>query len=809
VNHRAPALSFASKFLNKLLGERDWSAQEINHILFEIPLTSSSRDVIMLDCRKEEDRPAYGEMDEEGIKITRSRYTRYMDRKKDALKFDAKKRQAARDKANEAQSDESSSDESSSEEEESRRDCEASVRDLLDKVSLLEWLKYYNSETFAKRPRAKPRCINYYPRYSNNPQSADYEQYCRVKILLHHPFYGMPELETLQVDSQPVGSWVEAYRRCRDNHQHEDDFLDELDEPDEPDDDEDLEEANLNQGDEGGVAEVGAAELLAGRNPRMDRTEEDPDRDLGLRPSDLVYDWATHEGLYEVFNSWLAEMRSQFPTDQIVRDVALSPDSLNPEQRKLFDKVIGHYRQELADLNPCQLLLNVDGVAGSGKTYAIMQISVMLQEIAWQHSRENPLQRAAPTGVAAYAINGSTLHSLLHLPVKTAFKELPSASLIAFQRLFKDTRYLIIDEKSMVDLATLHWIDLRFRQIFPGTDRPFGGLNILICGDFFQLPPVGSEALYRKVPSTYSKIEAVAGRILYDQFGFTIRLQQQMRQLGEDASAMAFRVALAELREGGAISTESWDTLSSRVANELSPEEIATFDTAMHIYFTKERVTQYNHRCLAELDSPVLRISAKHEGSGAAAATSDEAENLSHTLCICKGARVMLTKNLWAENGLVNGSMGTVRDVFWMEGANSTTDQPYGIMVEFDGYTGPTWSPVPDAPGQAISRWVPIFAATAKFNFKGVDCTRTMFPLRLCYAITVHKSQGMSLSRAVLNLNDSEFALGLSYVAVSRVKTLGGVMFESSFNLSRFKAPKGITPRDRAEDIQIRNGQLI
>ena len=89
----------------------------------------------------------------------------------------------------------------------------------------------------------------------------------------------------------------------------------------------------------------------------------------------------------------------------------------------------------------------MDGVAGSGKTYTIMQISVMLQGIAGQHDRE-----------AAYAINGSTLHSLLQLPVKIAFRELPPASLTVFQRLCRATRYRIIDEKSMVDLDTLHWI---------------------------------------------------------------------------------------------------------------------------------------------------------------------------------------------------------------------------------------------------------------------------------------------------------------------------------------------------------------
>ncbi|KAN0067963.1 hypothetical protein V8E54_013891 [Elaphomyces granulatus] len=383
----------------------------------------------MLDCREEKNRPAYGEMDEEGIKIT---YTRYMDRKKDALRLDSDKRQAARHKANEAQGDESSVDESSSEEE----DCtgyEAPNRNPLDNVSLLEWLRYYNFKTCTKRPRAKPRCISYYPRYPKTPQAADYAEYCRVKILLHHPFYDMPGLETLQ---------------------HEDDFLDEPDEPDEPDDDEDLEEADQIQGDDGRVAEVGAAELLAGRNPRIVRND-DPDQDLGIRPSDLEYDWASHAGLYDVFDNWLAGMKSQ----------------------KLFDTTVDHYRQELADLDPCQLLLNVDGVAGSGKTYTIMQISVMLQEIAGQHDRENPLQQAAPTG----------------LPVKTAFKELPPTSLTAFQRLFRDTRFPLLIPRLKL-------------------------LPVVFC--------------------TINSIAPSATR----------------------------------------------DTLTSRVANELSPEEVATLDTAIRIY---------------------------------------------------------------------------------------------------------------------------------------------------------------------------------------------------------------------------------
>jgi hypothetical protein len=110
-------------------------------------------------------------------------------------------------------------DESSSEEEKDCTDCEASVRNLSGKVSLLEWLKYY----------------------------------IQLRNLCQ---------KTLQADGRPVCSWEEAYRRCRGNHQHEDDFFDKPDEPDEPDDDEDLEEADLNQSNEGGVAKAGAAELL-------------------------------------------------------------------------------------------------------------------------------------------------------------------------------------------------------------------------------------------------------------------------------------------------------------------------------------------------------------------------------------------------------------------------------------------------------------------------------------------------------------------------------------------------------------------
>src|SRR3984885_11602908 len=104
---------------------------------------------------------------------------------------------------------------------------------------------------------------------------------------------------------------------------------------------------------------------------------------------------------------------------------------------------------------------------------------------------------------------------------------------------------------------------------------------------------------------------------------------------------------------------------------------------------------------------------------------------------------------------------------------------PSIILIKFDEYNGPDFSHCP--PGT-----IPVFPATRQFEYKGVACSRTQFPLRLAYAITVHKSQGLTLSKAVLNLNQREHCLGLSYVAVSRVKALDGLMFERPFDLDRF-----------------------
>ena len=750
-NDRAPLLSFVSKLFNKLIGERDWSAQEVCHVLLDLPSQDATRQVTTLDCRPEEVQNDAITVEGESVTTRRSALQRYQDRMADQ------------------------------------------VNPALLAVSLFEWLREWNWILWTKRPRAPERVINYYPRYSSDPSSEAYNDYCRVRLMLHHPFTSLTDLFT--VDGCAYGSYGDAFSACRRLHTHPDDFYTDpvTDEPDADSEDED------SVSDEDGPP--ADFEVLARRRPgRADLTCSFTD-DLGRRELDRVYSWMPHVGRnLTTLDAW-SQFKLRHNTVQAVI-VDSDPRSLNTEQRRLYDTVTGQYAHELtADCPPRPLLLNVDGVAGSGKTYTLLKICARLQELAQESGLSNPVVRAAPTGVAAFNIVGRTLHSLFWLPVKRkdGYADLSNASLHELQAFFAHIRFVIIDEKSMIGLKVLSTIDNRLRQIVPDrADQPFGGLNLLLCGDFFQLPPVSGHALFAR---TAHGPEALKGQSLYRAFDRTVRLTQVMRQQGEDDIAVRFRTALGELRESR-LSQSSWELLSTRVQHQLLPAEVASFQSALRLYFRNAEVRARNYDQLAATHRPVKKIVAKHTGRNASKATREEADNLPAEILLSVGARVMLTANLWTEKGLVNGSIGTVTDVVWGVDQDPSVSMPSIVLVCFHEYSGP------DYPCYG-SKVIPVFPALHQFEFKGASCTRMQFPLRLAYAITVHKSQGLTLSRVVLDIDQKEHCLGLTYVAVSRVKSLQGLMFESSFDYSRFTGQNSPVAQDRELDLCFRSNQLL
>ncbi|KAL6405772.1 AAA ATPase and PIF1-like helicase domain protein [Ilyonectria robusta] len=265
----------------------------------------------------------------------------------------------------------------------------------------------------------------------------------------------------------------------------------------------------------------------------------------------------------------------------------------------------------------------------------------------------------------------------------------------------------------------LSWIDDRPREAFPSRNEEFfGGLNILLVGDFFQLPPVLQKPLYYDKEVQGLEIK---GRNAYRRFDKTVFLKVVQRQRGDDQEA--FRTALGELRLLQ-LSKESWKLLSSRVQAKLDDREVARFVNALRVYATKDRVNEYNNYHLDRLSRPVIQVTAKNVGPGAAAAPDDKAGNLAKQIPICIGARLMLTSNLWQSVGLCSGARGTVYDIGWAFGAEPIQDPPCVIMMEFDKYNGPVFLTTTD--GRKI---VPILPVERDFLIGATLCTRTQFPL--------------------------------------------------------------------------------
>lgn len=731
INSNKPLLSLVSKTMNKLIGERDWGAQEVMHILLNLPLQQGSREVITLDCRFQDKQVLEIADGEVTAKTIVSKLEKYL------------KRPAP-----------------------------------VAAITFFQYLTKFNWKTFKERPRAKERLINYFPRYTLAKAPEDY---ARIKMLLHHPVQG-DDIENLlqRLDEEPFPDWMSAFQYCSRHHLYHptDGFGDDLAEIDEEENE--FFEPFPAEPEENTLFWAEFAALRPGRDAAV---FTDPDA-LGNRPIDLNFQWSAFVGRCNISPTWLKEQKLNDETTLEAAPASQSMiDSLALRQRQLFDIVVNQAIERHTYNNnpfggsvvPRQLLYHVDGRAGTGKSFAIHCISSQIQQKVGF-----ALLRAAPTGVAAHSIQGRTLHSLFRLPMTTG--ELPpltTTNLTSLQATFRGVSALIIDEKSMLSLTTLAYLDQRLRSIFPRSSNPFGGVDVGIWGDFFQLPPVRARALYNNSLPKDLNINDVQGQALYQLFDKTVELDVLMRQQGQDPEQEQFRQTLEGMRNN-AVTIEHWNLLASRVQSTLPAAIIATFDDALRLYGKKSDVNDYNHRKMRDLGVSVRQLKAQHiGGSDAEKASWDTGGNLHPNLPVCMGARVMLTENLWTERGLVNGALGTVRGLHWSDSDDISKVVPT-ILVQFDKYDGPTEL----YEGQKV---VPVAPSRRDFAAGNVACTRIQVPLTIAWAITIHKAQGITAPKIVTNIAEKEHVVGLHYVAVSRVKAIKDIMFESPFDYSRFR----------------------
>ena len=415
----------------------------------------------------------------------------------------------------------------------------------------------------------------------------------------------------------------------------------------------------------------------------------------------------------------------------------------------------------LYDYASCEFTEILTGTAGTGKSYLINCLRLLLGD---------RLRVAAPTGVAAFNVSGHTLHSLLSLPTKGEFKDLEGERLHSLQQSLADVHYLIIDELSMVGRSVFGQVDSRLRQVFPRhADQPLGGRSCLLFGDFGQLPPVMDLPLY----TTEQRSAAMSdrGSATYQLFNKAVVLKQVMRQSGQDPSQVLFRQLLLRLRDGQ-VTTADWEHLMSQTPSRA--QDLSPFTTAVHLHATTEAVVEHNIARLHACGQPIATIKAIHTGPNADKASSDDASGLDPVICLAHGARVMLIANLWVDMGLVNGAMGTVQAICY-QSAKAPPNLPVAVMVHFDTYSGPT---LPDGT-------VPITPIRRSWSTSGAQCSRLQLPLRLAWAVTIHKSQGLTLDKTVVDIGKKEFSSGLTFVACSRVRHLSDLLFDPPFPFQR------------------------
>eukprot|EP00118_Oscarella_pearsei_P024260 m.302773 g.302773 ORF g.302773 m.302773 type:complete len:642 (+) comp40827_c0_seq3:1136-3061(+) len=322
---------------------------------------------------------------------------------------------------------------------------------------------------------------------------------------------------------------------------------------------------------------------------------------------------------------------------------------------------------------------------------------------------------------------------------------------------------------SMVGRHQLSLVHRRLCQAFPNrADCSFGGLSIILFGDIGQLPPVGESPLYSGVSGKL--VDSNRGRQLYLTFDVVVQLTQIMRQSGGDHSQIKFREALLRLRLGRPTYEDWHDLYMSRnfSVHEQKGEAQRHFSKAVRLFACREDVAEFNLNCLKNSQKPVAVIDADHNCKEARAASEDIAGGLYPTVRLCEGARVMLTSNLWTEMGLVNGAMGDVVAILYSNG-NKPPALPETVVVRMDKYDGPSWG------GE---RYVPICPIERNWSGK-MSCRRRQLPLQLAWAVTVHKSQGLTLDRAVVDIGKREFASGITYVALSRVRKLNNCLIQS------------------------------
>lgn len=417
------------------------------------------------------------------------------------------------------------------------------------------------------------------------------------------------------------------------------------------------------------------------------------------------------------------------------------------------------------------------GKAGSGKSYLINILRQLIRGV----------QLVSSTGISARNIDGETYHALFKLgELKVYYDDylnIATKDLDYCTKIINEVKTVIFDEVSMMDSVALELIDKLLRKIKKDT-RPMGGVQCIFVGDFYQLPPVwyvpneqdernkSKKVPPGKHPSGLDQSFIFKSKV-WDYLNlFAIELDVSQRQLNDDnflniLESIKHRVITEDIRQ---ILLHKQSEYFSFNENDLKD--------IIYLYNIKKKVHEHNETKLKELESEEKVYAAhilENNCNLSVAYILNRAEsknNVIPILTLKKGAKVMVTVNLDKPMGLVNGTLGVIIDII--------NGYP---LIEYN------------YKNESLTRLItPYEYSENNYSKLNSNLTPTInwkvqqLPLMLAYAITVHKSQGLTLDRIGIDLKTA-CSHGLLYTALSRAKTLDSVYIKSMpLNLNVFNS---------------------
>lgn len=385
------------------------------------------------------------------------------------------------------------------------------------------------------------------------------------------------------------------------------------------------------------------------------------------------------------------------------------------------------------------------GQAGAGKTY------VLNQYIAYLRTHQIAVAITASTGIAATHVNGMTIHAWSGMGIKDSFESDDYKRLKRRQTLIEritEVKVLIIDEISMLHAKQVDLLDEILRIIRDNKDA-FGGIQVIFSGDFFQLPPVGS-----KGESNKDKFAFMAKAWLNANFQICY-LDEQHRQSAQQET-QKFGISLNQILN----QIRQQDVEQSAIDALLATKHHNIDSACTHLYTHNADVDSINEERLIALGTKTHTFECITYGDKVLVDTLKKNVRATETLTLKVGAKVMFVKNNNTLN-VSNGTIGQIVDFVTISQTNlnkssSTIAYPVVKLV-----TGRTVIAEPE-------EWL------IEDNQGEVLASYSQVPLCLAWAITIHKSQGMTLDAAKIDLSYT-FEAGQGYVALSRLRSLDGL----------------------------------